>query len=241
MGEKYEKQVYLAMLAEQCSRYEDMMSFLEDMVKTKTEDLSSDERNLLSIAYKNTISLDRQAIRTLLAYESKEAKKAESPYLEYIREYKTKVQKELEDLCNKINQTIDSSLLPKATTDEAKVFYHKMKGDYDRYIAENVDGDIKKKYSDLGLAAYNAALEAAKSIDYKNPIKLGLALNLSVFYYEVVGNKEQACKLAQETLDKSREALTGADEEEDEVKDAMSIVNLLQENLSMWNSETDDA
>ena len=241
MGEKYEKQVYLAMLAEQCSRYEDMMSFLEDMVKTKTEDLSSDERNLLSIAYKNTISLDRQAIRTLLAYESKEAKKAESPYLEYIREYKTKVQKELEDLCNKINQTIDSSLLPKATTDEAKVFYHKMKGDYDRYIAENVDGDIKKKYSDLGLSAYNAALEAAKSIDYKNPIKLGLALNLSVFYYEVVGNKEQACKLAQETLDKSREALTGADEEEDEVKDAMSIVNLLQENLSMWNSETDDA
>ena len=241
MGEKYEKQVYLAMLAEQCSRYEDMMSFLEDMVKTKTEDLSSDERNLLSIAYKNTISLDRQAIRTLLAYESKEAKKAESPYLEYIREYKTKVQKELEDLCNKINQTIDSSLLPKATTDEAKVFYHKMKGDYDRYIAENVDGDIKKKYSDLGLAAYNAALEAAKSIDYKNPIKLGLALNLSVLYYEVVGNKAQACKLAQETLDKSREALTGADEEEDEVKDAMSIVNLLQENLSMWNSETDDA
>jgi 14-3-3 protein epsilon len=241
MGEKYEKQVYLAMLAEQCSRYEDMMSFLEDMVKTKTEDLSSDERNLLSIAYKNTISLDRQAIRTLLAYESKEAKKAESPYLEYIREYKTKVQKELEDLCNKINQTIDSSLLPKATTDEAKVFYHKMKGDYDRYIAENVDGDIKKKYSDLGLSAYNAALEAAKSIDYKNPIKLGLALNLSVFYYEVVGNKEQACKLAQETLDKSKEALTGADEEEDEVKDAMSIVNLLQENLSMWNSETDDA
>ena len=94
MSDKYEKQVYLAMLAEQCSRYEDMMSFLEEMVKSKSEDLSSDERNLLSIAYKNTISLDRQAIRTLLAYESKEAKKAEYPYLEYIREYKQKVQKE---------------------------------------------------------------------------------------------------------------------------------------------------
>ena len=148
MSDKYEKQVYLAMLAEQCSRYEDMMAFLEDMVKSKSEDLSSDERNLLSIAYKNTISLDRQAIRTLLAYESKEAKKAESPYLDYIKEYKAKVQKELEDLCNKINNTIDTHLLPKATTDEAKVFYHKMKGDYCRYIAENVDGDTKKKYSD---------------------------------------------------------------------------------------------
>ena len=239
MSEKYEKQVYLAMLAEQCNRYEDMMAFLEEMVKTKTEDLSSDERNLLSIAYKNTISLDRQAIRTLLAYESKEAKKAESPYLEYIREYKAKVQKELEDLCNKINATIDNNLLPKATTDEAKVFYHKMKGDYYRYIAENVEGDTKKKYSDLGLASYNAALDAAKNIDYKNPIKLGLALNLSVFYYEVVGNKEEACKLAQETLDKSKEALTGADDEEEEVKDAMSIINLLQENLSMWKIEED--
>ena len=188
MSDKYEKQVYLAMLAEQCSRYEDMMAFLEDMVKAKTEDLSSDERNLLSIAYKNTISLDRQAIRTLLAYESKEAKKAESPYLDYIKEYKAKVQKELEDLCNKINRTIDDNLLPKATTEEAKVFYHKMKGDY-------------------------------------------CALNLSVFYYEVVGNKEEACKLAEDTLSKSKEALNGADEEEDEVKDAMSIVNLLEENL----------
>ena len=239
MSEKYEKQVYLAMLAEQCTRYEDMMSFLEEMVKTKTEDLTSDERNLLSIAYKNTISQDRQAIRTLLAYESKEAKKTDSPYLEFIKEYKAKVQKELEDLCNKINATIDSSLLPKATTDEAKVFYHKMKGDYYRYIAENIDGDLKKKYSDLGLASYNAALEASKSIDYKNPIKLGLALNLSVFYYEVVANRDEACKLAKETLDKSKDALQGVDEEEDEVKDAMSIVNLLQENLEMWNAEAE--
>ena len=240
MAEKFEKQIYLAMLAEQCSRYEDMMNFLEEMVQKKSSDLSSDERNLLSIAYKNTISQDRQAIRTLMAYESKEAKKSESPYLEFIREYKTKVQKELEDLCNRINKTVDTHLLPKAETDEAKVFYHKMKGDYDRYIAENVDGDTKKKYADLGLAAYNAALEDSKSIDYKNPIKLGLALNLSVFYYEVVANKEEACKLAKETLDKAKDALAGVDEDDDEAKDAMSIVNLLQENLDMWNSEDDE-
>ena len=117
MSEKYEKQIYLAMLAEQCSRYEDMMAFLEDMVKVKQGDLSSDERNLLSIAYKNTISLDRQAIRTLLAYESKEAKKTDSPYLGYIKEYKVKVQKEHEDICKKNNGTIDRSLLPKSETD----------------------------------------------------------------------------------------------------------------------------
>lgn len=96
MSENYEKQVYLAMIAEQCSRYEDMINFLEEMIKLKVEDLSPDERNLLSIAYKNSISLRRTAIRTLLAYENKEAKKSDSPYIDFIKEYKVKVFKELE-------------------------------------------------------------------------------------------------------------------------------------------------
>ena len=65
-------------------------------------------------------------------------------------------------------------------------------------------------------------------------------MNLSVFYYEVVSNKEEACKLAKETLEKSRQALEGVDEEEDEAKDALSIVNLLQENIDMWNNEGDE-
>lgn len=241
MTDKYEKQVYLAMLAEQCSRYEDMMKFLEEMVNIKQDDLNSDERNLLSIAYKNTISIRRQAIRTLLAYENKEAKKSESPYLEYIREYKVKVLKELEDLCNKINASIDSSLLPKSKDTEAKVFYHKMKGDYFRYIAENLDGENKKKYSGLGLQSYQTAMEVGKELDYKNPVKLGLTLNLSVFYYEVLANPTEACKIAKETLTQAKEVLSGVDEEDEEYKDSISIVNLLEENLNMWNMENDES
>ena len=76
-----------------------------------------------------------------------------------------------------------------------------------------------------------------KKIDYKNPVKLGFVLNLSVFYYEVVGNKGEACKLAEDILSKSKETI---DEEEDEVKDAMSIVNLLEENIGMWKVENDE-
>ena len=101
-----------------------------------------------------------------------------------------------------------------------------MKGDYCRYIAENVDGDTKRN--------------TLKKIDYKNSVKLGFVLNLSVFYYEVVGNKGEACKLAEDTLSKSKETINGADEEEDEVKDAMSIVNLLEENIGMWKVENDE-
>ena len=56
MSAKDEKNVYLAMLAEQCSSYKEMVQFLEDMVKQRDKDLNSDERNLLSISYKNSIS-----------------------------------------------------------------------------------------------------------------------------------------------------------------------------------------
>ena len=239
MADRYEKQVYLAMLAEQCSRFEDMMEFLEEMVKGKKEDLSSDERNLLSIAYKNTISLRRQAIRTLYAYEMKEKKKEESAYLAYIVEYKKKIEKELETLCMKIIKNIDDFLLPKATDSEAKVFYHKMKADYFRYIAENVEGDKKKSYSDSSMSSYQAAMDVSKDLNISNPIRLGLALNFSVFYYEVFNDQETACKIAKDTLDQARKELTNVDEDDEEHKDAFSIINLLQENLNMWTMENE--
>ena len=53
MSAKYEKNIYLAMLAEQCNRFDEMVQFLEDMLKSIDKDLSNDERNLVSIAYKN--------------------------------------------------------------------------------------------------------------------------------------------------------------------------------------------
>ena len=236
---KYEKNVYLAMLAEQCNRFEEMVQFLEDMLKGREKDLSSDERNLLSIAYKNSVSSRRTAIRTIVAYETKEKKKETSNFLPFIQEYRKKVEDELTKQCKNILTTIDSVLLKKAEDDEAKVFYIKMKGDYNRYMAEYAEGDFKKQVSDDALAAYKEATEKAKTLPVLNPIALGLALNFSVFYYEVVSNRDEACKLAKETLDKSKEALQGVDEEEDEVKDAMSIVNLLQENLEVWNAEAE--
>jgi 14-3-3 protein epsilon len=239
MSDGYEKQVYLAMLAEQCNRFEDMSEFLEEMVKGKKDDLSSDERNLLSIAYKNTISLRRQAIRTLMAYESKEKKKSDSPYLPYIVEYKERVENELETLAKKINANIDSYLLPKANNSESLVFYHKMKADYYRYVAENLSDERKGKYAEDSLQSYNKATEAAKDLEITNAIRLGLALNFSVFYYEVLSNSEKAREIAKEILDESRKSLEGVDEEDENYRDTFSIINLLQENLTMWTNEDD--
>ena len=240
MSQKYEKNVYLAMLAEQCNRFEEMVQFLEDMVKTRDKDLSSDERNLLSIAYKNSITSLRTALRTIMAYESKEKKKENSNFLPYIQEYKKKVESELVKACERVLQSIDGNLLSKASDSEAKVFYIKMKGDYNRYIAESVEGDLKDKVGKDALAAYQEASDNAKDLPVLNPISLGLALNFSVFHYEVMNDHDTAIKIASDAYDKASKELPNIDEDAEENRDAVSIINLLKENLDMWKSEGDD-
>ena len=237
MATKYEKNVYLAMLAEQCSRYKEMVQFLEDMVKQRDKDLNSDERNLLSIAYKNSISGGRSAVRTIMAYEAKEKKKENSTFLPYITEYKKQVEDELTKLCQGVLKTTDEQLLKKAEDDEAKVFYIKMKGDYNRYIAEYAEGDLKKQVSDDALKAYDEATEIAKTLPVLNPIGLGLALNFSVFYYEVINDHKKAIEIAKAAVEKADKELPNIDEDADENRDTVSIYNLLKENLDMWVSE----
>ena len=221
MSAKYEKNIYLAMLAEQCNRFDEMVQFLEDMLKSRDKDLSNDERNLLSIAYKNSVSSRRTALRTIIAYETKEKKKETSTFLPFIQEYHKKVQEELNKACQNILNVIDQTLLKRAEDAEAKVFYSKMKGDYNRYVAEYAEGDLKKQVSDGALAAYKEASESAKGLPVLNPIALGLALNFSVFYYEVMNDHDTACKIADEALTNANKELPNIDEDAEENRDAV--------------------
>ena len=240
MSTKYEKNIYLAMLAEQCNRFEEMVTFLEDLLSSRDKDLNSDERNLLSIAYKNSVSSRRTALRTIIAYETKEKKKETSNFLPYIQEYRKKVEEELFAKCKNVIKVIDTQLLKKAEDDEAKVFYIKMKGDYNRYIAEYASDDLKTQVAEDALNAYNEASTIAKNLGVLNPIALGLALNFSVFYYEVKNDHDTACKIATEAIEKADKELQNIDEDADENRDTVSIVNLLKENLEMWKSENED-
>ena len=240
MSTKYEKNIYLAMLAEQCNRFEEMVTFLEDLLSSRDKDLNSDERNLLSIAYKNSVSSRRTALRTIIAYETKEKKKETSNFLPYIQEYRKKVEEELFAKCKNVIKVIDTQLLKKAEDDEAKVFYIKMKGDYNRYIAEYASDDLKTQVAEDALNAYNEASTIAKNLGVLNPIALGLALNFSVFYYEVKNDHDTACKIATEAIEKADKELPNIDEDADENRDAVSIVNLLKENLDMWKSEAEE-
>ena len=89
-----------------------------------------------------------------------------------------------------------------STTGESKVFYYKMKGDYHRYLAEFATGNDRKEAAENSLVAYKAASDIAMTeLPPTHPIRLGLALNFSVFYYEILNSPDRACRLAKVRTD----------------------------------------
>ena len=126
-----------------------------------------------------------------------------------------------------------------ASTNESKAFFLKMAGDYYRYVAENATADKLSEVKNGALEYYSKATEISnKDLDACNPIRLGLALNFSVFYFEVMGDHKKACELGEHALQSALEKIDDCDEET--FRDAKSIIELLKENLSLWKEEEDE-
>ena len=151
-------------------------------------------------------------------------------------------------ICEEVLKLLEAYLIPKAKKNaenrggesdqgaEAPVFYLKMQGDYYRYLAEVAAkedrGKVVKKSQDSYDEAYQLSQE---SMQTTNPIRLGLALNFSVFYYEIVGDQEVACKLAKSAFD---DAIADLDKLKDEsYKDSTLIMQLLRDNLTLWTTD----
>jgi len=224
-----ETKIFMARVADQAERYEDMVVFLKEIMTESDDDVSVDVRNLLSVGFKNLIGSRRAAWRTVSAIEQN--KKYEQ-YSGRCGEYKAQIEKELADLCEDIIESVKDQSIKKASSPESKTFYLKMIGDYYRYIAECVKGDKLAEVTEHALDFYTQATEAGKELPTYNSTRLGLALNFSVFYYELKNDSKKACELAQEALDGAKADIESMDN--DDARDAISIVELLKENLDLW-------
>lgn len=110
------------------------------------------------------------------------------------------------------------------------------KGDYYRYLAEFKTGNERKEAADQSLKAYQAASNTATTdLAPTHPIRLGLALNFSVFYYEILNSPERACHLAKQAFDEAIAELDTLSEES--YKDSTLIMQLLRDNLTLWTSD----
>lgn len=192
---------------------------------------------MLSVAYKNSVSARRAAWRTISAIQNKEEYKG-SKYLELIKGYRSKIEKELENICQDVLSLLNDQLIPNARAADAKVFYLKMKGDYFRYLGEFLAGDKRKTVIQDAQDSYKEANIEAENLKSTHPIRLSLVLNWSVFYYEILSSPDIACKLAKQAFDNAIADLDGL--EEDEYRDSATIMQLLRDNLTLWMSDLND-
>ncbi|CAM6048232.1 unnamed protein product [Sphagnum compactum] len=230
-----ERYVYVAKLSEQAERYDEMVEAMKKVAKLDVE-LTVEERNLLSVGYKNVIGARRASWRIMSSIEQKEESKGNEENVKRIKDYQHKVEEELAKICNDILTIIDQHLVPSSSTGESTVFYYKMKGDYYRYLAEFKTGNERKEAADQSLKAYEAASNTAVTdLAPTHPIRLGLALNFSVFYYEILDSPERACHLAKQAFDEAIAELDTLSEES--YKDSTLIMQLLRDNLTLWTSD----
>ncbi|XP_075257585.1 uncharacterized protein LOC142349728 [Convolutriloba macropyga] len=231
-----EDRLYSAKLAEQADRFEDMRDQIKKIAEMKVC-LTVDERNLLSVAYKNIVGTRRTAWRVLSNLELKEKEKEKSDLARVCQEYRKSIENDLFDVCHDLLKLIDEYLLESSENDaDSQIFYKKMRGDYYRYIAEVQETEERKKTAELALKAYQDASEQAYSALVKtHPIRLGLALNFSVFHYEILNSPKHACNLARAAFDDAISELDQLNEES--YKDSTLIMQLIRDNLSLWTND----
>lgn len=224
-GDRRRTLAVVAGQAEMAERFDDMAVFTAELAREvhgRGERLSLEERNMLSVAFKHSIGSRRSAWRSISAAEGDAA----------VRDaYAARVEEELLAASGEIIGLLESMLIPKAgdgggNTEEI-VFYAKMCGDYHRYVAE-----VRPEHGKDAVRHYNAALAEAEKLDATNPIRLGLALNLSVCYFEIIGDKAKAISLAKDAFDA---AVAGLDKlDEASYQDSTLIMQLLRDNLDLW-------
>jgi len=229
------KLVELVRVAETAERYEDMCTFVKQLVEKKSankEDLDVDERNLLSVAYKNVVGSKRASWRTLSGgFDDADE--------ELLNKYKALVEDELEAICKEVLALLTDHLCKnvEGNGDETEVFYLKMCGDYYRYLSEF--RTESEQYKTKAEEFYKKAMDVAEAnLNETHPTRLGLALNFSVCYYEILKKPEMACDLAKKSFDAAIEKLDTLNDAS--YKDSTLIMQLLRDNLTLWTSSNDE-
>lgn len=224
-----------ARLAERADRFNDMADFMRQRVEQNQAPLSPEERDMLSAAFKHALSGRRQAVRTCAYVAQHESSEDRAEHASLALGYKSKVEAELQGICNTVLRLLEGSLVPAAQDGEAKIFYLKMQGDYNRYLAEFAENESKQNAINAANAAYTQGItEAASLLPAANTVRLGLALNFSVFQHETLQNTGEAVNTATTALQTAGADLASVPQAQ--LDDVNMTMKLIQDNLSLWST-----
>jgi tetratricopeptide (TPR) repeat protein len=224
--------VYLAQLAYSCGRYEETIQYIEEIINSRENDLTIDQRTLLVDGYRCLTFEKLTTLWTVRAYEMKERTKDEEDYLAFILEYRKKIEDSLYGTYIRIISTIDR-LLRRAEDYESKSLYLRLKCDYYRKIAMISIGDEKVKAIKEFFNAFNDTAEFVKSLAPLHLEAVKLAYSLSMFYNEVMNDTSEAYNIAKQIV----EIADQTNRFDDEYCERDSILHSLREALITWQSE----
>ena len=231
--------LFLTRISEKAERFEDMTNYIHKLAQEDAQ-FDEEERDLLAIAYKNVVGPNRIAWKAVTKMEIiEENGKRHTHYLQIVREYKKKVENDILRACDEILNVISQSLLPSAVKDvEALIFYYKLKGDYNRYIAEVTLEDKYEKAISSAESSYKTGWDMANEhLENTSLLKLGIALNFAVFYFEVLDEPIKAIKQAKKMLTMAKNDLDLLKSEK--YKQSFMIYKLLEDNITQWQGELD--
>ena len=96
-----------------------MVDHVVEFCKASDEELTVEERNILSVAFKNVVGTRRAAWRVISLIERKENKKGSTTNAEKAKRYKQDIETELTDICKKILELVNK-LIPNARLTKEK-------------------------------------------------------------------------------------------------------------------------
>eukprot|EP00933_Yihiella_yeosuensis_P080450 TRINITY_DN93873_c0_g1_i1.p1 TRINITY_DN93873_c0_g1~~TRINITY_DN93873_c0_g1_i1.p1 ORF type:complete len:242 (+),score=71.42 TRINITY_DN93873_c0_g1_i1:126-851(+) len=230
-----EHEVYYATLAEQAERYDEMCEHMKQACLFEQE-LDIEERNLLAVAFKQAVGQRRSSWRIVCAAEQAEQAKGNAMTTASARAYRKRIENELTGLCQTILALLTDRLIPGATTAEAKVGFYKAQGDYYRYTAEIKDDLDRTRMMTAAKQAYEDGTKIAEiSLKVTSAIRLGLALNHAVFYYEIMKEPNDAVRIGRKAFE---DAVREIDNVGDEgAQESALVMQLLRDNLTLWTSD----
>ena len=219
----------VALIAE---RFEDASNYIEDLIKKKKVDLTKDEKNVFYNSFKYIINSKRCAWQSANYMEEKEKIEAR---ITMIKNYKNILENEIFDICKNVITLINNFIMNKTILDESKIFFLKMKGDYYRYLSEFKSLSENKNFIEESEKNYKMAVELSQNIPWINPVKLGLYLNYSVFYFEIKKDTKKAIQITKEAIKSAKKYSDKLKEEDD--KDAEMSIQKMKENIIYWEEE----
>jgi len=226
--------ITLARVAERAERFDEMADFMEQRIM-KGMPLNPEERDMFSAAFKNSLSERRHAVRVAVGVAQQEEADGNQTHSSLATGYRTKVEAELQAICNRVLSLLGNNLVPSAQPGEEKTFYLKMKGDYHRYLAEFAQAENRGSIAQDANVAYSAGMQEAVALPVTHPVRLGLALNFSVFQHEVMQDTNSAIQTANQALESAAEDLDSMPEASK--SDAVLTMQLLQDNLLLWKAD----